>query len=495
MSKPTIEPCLKKKFSTDKFGIINFRLTENRKSKYVSLKETIKEKHWNPKTKEVRSSYSDNERLNKLIRDKKKEIESLYHKTETIEGVKQQHNKSFLKFLNSHLAHLLQRKQIGTYKSYKTSYNQLKSFVESRGKTDLLFSDLSPLFMTTFESWLLHQDVKNNSVKKYISSLKKAYKLSVKMNIHLPTNDPFILFENFRLAVIKNRLVKRDVDKILLTKFPEDEPLYQTRNLFLFQIFAQGLRVSDLLTLRFGNIQEGRIKFAQLKTKKTHDVLLSAILINILKDYIPGKCAKTYNEKYIIKMKEKKDDGTKEEMRMTYEELKQHYKNIADKFRAAFMKKDPKAVAIVESWKELFDNVQFKMSAKLLFEITSYAKENANKFIFPLLRNEDFKDVEFNANTTLTIAQYNQLSSRTAIYNKSLKELQKTCKIDVVLTSHISRHTYTNIMLESTNRDVYAISKSLGHQRLSATEHYISEFSIERVDETNTEMNKMFVHV
>ncbi len=41
MNKVTFTPCLRKKYSNDKDGIINIRVTENRKSKYFSLKINI----------------------------------------------------------------------------------------------------------------------------------------------------------------------------------------------------------------------------------------------------------------------------------------------------------------------------------------------------------------------------------------------------------------------------------------------------------------------
>ena len=37
--------------------------------------------------------------------------------------------------------------------------------------------------------------------------------------------------------------------------------------------------------------------------------------------------------------------------------------------------------------------------------------------------------------------------------------------------------------------DVYDISKSLGHSKLATTEHYLKEFSTDRVDESNLKVN------
>ena len=45
MNKTTYIPCFKKKYSTDDFGTIQIRITTNRKSKYETLGEKIKEKY------------------------------------------------------------------------------------------------------------------------------------------------------------------------------------------------------------------------------------------------------------------------------------------------------------------------------------------------------------------------------------------------------------------------------------------------------------------
>ena len=75
------------------------------------------------------------------------------------------------------------------------------------------------------------------------------------------------------------------------------------------------------------------------------------------------------------------------------------------------------------------------------------------------------------------------------------KKLQEKCEIDIVLTSHLARHSYTSLMIESTDKDIYTISKSLGHANLSTTQHYISEFLDERVFKENDKLNKTFKNI
>ena len=67
----TLTPCLKKKLKSDKYGIINIRITQNRKSIYVSLKEKIPVRFWNDNTHQLRTHKdldpAEKDRLTTLI--------------------------------------------------------------------------------------------------------------------------------------------------------------------------------------------------------------------------------------------------------------------------------------------------------------------------------------------------------------------------------------------------------------------------------------------
>ena len=192
---------------------------------------------------------------------------------------------------------------------------------------------------------------------------------------------------------------------------------------------------------------------------------------------------------------------------MSYSEIENHYNklqkdNISIYLKLINSKKEEDKIKVEElerlykSWLNVMDEIRDKISSILILQIAVYGKANPKKFIFPILDDKIFSDVLFNAQKhTLTKYQYNQLSSKTAYYNKQLKKLQALCNIDTVFTSHLARHSYTNLMIETTNKDIYTISKSLGHSTLSTTEHYVNDFLYERIYESNDAMNQTFLTV
>ena len=204
----------------------------------------------------------------------------------------------------------------------------------------------------------------------------------------------------------------------------------------------------------------------------------------ILKDYINADWETILDERYVF-------DFNKEKHKMTLAELKIFYKQYS---KESLQKYGPKVTPEIERLKFLFSNVSFKVTTKIMANIISYSKTRPNDFIFPILDNDKFRDVVFDDNVRLDKYQYGQIQSKEAMYNKDLKELQKVCGISTTITSHLQRHTYTNLLLEVTD-NLYTISKSLGHTKLSTTEHYLKDFVADKVDGPNIDLIGAFIHI
>ena len=163
----------------------------------------------------------------------------------------------------------------------------------------------------------------------------------------------------------------------------------------------------------------------------------------ILKDYIHSeKVATILNTKYA-----KLINGVK--YSMTLEEIKSKYLVVKSRVSPSDMLAGNDSFKELEQWNKYLNEVNDKIYTSLLILLQEYSKEHLTDFIFPIVNPMVFKDVAFNEHTTLSKLQYNHMQSKTTIYNRSLKLLQKLGKIDLTLTSHLPRHTYTNLMLEN----------------------------------------------
>jgi site-specific recombinase XerD len=503
MTKITYSPYLKKKYSTDNFGVIQVRRTENRKSTYYTLSESLKEIYWNKKKGEVRSNYKECERLTNLIKDKIDELKFTDNKEpeNLVEKIEKESNEkvSFIKFFENQLLYYQTRREIGSYKSHKTSYFHLMNFLKTLDKKDLLFSELTTFFIRDFETYLkCTKDLSTNTCIKYLKTTKNVFKKGIEFYVYTTNIDPFLRVNKKKTPVSKDPLTKVEIETIFNTKIDKNDPLYNVKNYFLFQIFSQGTRVSDLISLRWGNLVSGNLVFYQFKTKKPHLVSLNEIILLRLVDYLPNG-DKILNTKFNFSI-----DNV--DYNMTYQEIEKHYEliskenisnyiNISDIMKG-INKVDKNIEKLLQTWLDLKNEKKNLIKMKLEMEITEYSLKNPSKFIFPILDNKIFENVQFDSQKhTLSKYQYNQMSSKTTIYNKQLKKLQERCGLNKVLTTHLSRHSYTGLMIEHTGKDIYTISKNLGHSGLGSTEHYVSDFLDNRVISENDGMTKTFNNI
>ncbi len=81
------------------------------------------------------------------------------------------------------------------------------------------------------------------------------------------------------------------------------------------------------------------------------------------------------------------------------------------------------------------------------------------RFLFPFLNGE-------------LVVNEQVINSRITYVNKYLKEVAKYCGILKKLSTHVGRHTYTDLALQATNENIYLVQKSLGHSSVKTTELY-----------------------
>lgn len=106
-----------------------------------------------------------------------------------------------------------------------------------------------------------------------------------------------------------------------------------------------------------------------------------------------------------------------------------------------------------------------KQSVSILNKYNAFNRE-PGQYLFPFLQKGD----ELNHRYFL-----NRIATVTTILNRNLKVLAKIAKIKKKLSTHTARHTFAN-MAKSRFNNLYAISKALGHTKLSTTQEYIDDF-------------------
>ncbi|UZO81721.1 site-specific integrase [Aquimarina sp. ERC-38] len=283
-----------KKKADDTFPIV-LRITYDRKPKYIFL-AYIKEKDWNFKTLRVKNSHPQNQSINNLIINKLALAENLIlesrRKNEHID-IKQIIRKikldrvgqqTFYELTETHLKELKQLKKYASYRNYVRSFNSFKKFNKNE---DLYFEQITLALLKKLEIYLVAKNLGQDSLYNMFSFIRVMYNKAIRLNEVEQKHYPFGRGK-FTLKTPNAEKIGLNIEEIKdleELELPEDSSLNHTRNAFLFSFYLAGIRFSDVLTMRWDAIRDGRLYYAMRKNQKLDSLELPIKVIAILEKY------------------------------------------------------------------------------------------------------------------------------------------------------------------------------------------------------------------
>lgn len=269
----------------DPSGFIHLRTIENRKKSYKSLGlPKLKKRFWDDKRQQVKKHPSINsDEFNQVIERTRLEFLNDGGSVKTLK--ERTDNRSFLSYVKNLLNGARYKNSHGTRIKYLTVVIKLEKYLNHRNKKDLLFNELTVEFLDDFQSFMMESGMTQNSVNHYLKIIKSFVRQSCEDRSVMNTNNPFQNF-TFRKkeTQLKETLTNEEIDSLVNSR-RLDSRLNQVRLMFLFQFFTGGMRVSDLLTLRFKNLKNGKLSYRMMKTKHPIEFGLSEMLLDILSEY------------------------------------------------------------------------------------------------------------------------------------------------------------------------------------------------------------------
>lgn len=374
------------------------RITVNRKHTRLKLDHAIQPKHFNQnpnQNKYVRSSHPRHTIINRDIDDKIQEAKEVAKDLEkekkllTAESIKQRMNRadysSIIEFANSVIKTMEKNNQFGSVKKYKTLVSRLLEFSKSN---DLLFIEITLSFLEEFNAYLRSLGNSETTSSKYLETLRTIYRKASVTGLTDQLPNPFFNFKIRRGPVTRARLNEDEIKAIVELELPKDSLIWHVKNAFLFSFYNAGIRASDLITMQWKNVADGRLTYKMQKTQKVHSV------------------------------------------------------KLLDK---------PKRI------------------------LDYYDSDNPEHYIFPFFKNDiDYSDPLF---------LHNQISAKTALLNKYLKQIAEKAGIHKNISTHTARHSFADIARKKTD-NLYNLSKTLGHSSLKITEVYLASFDEDAIDDT-----------
>ena len=499
---------------TDKDGFLKVRITENRKTKISSLGIKISGKNWLEAKQRVSQKESNHEKINEKIDEVLKNLSAHDNDFQVLATT----NKTILEFYNDVINTTINE---GTKLKYTNIKNKFQKYLKTIGFDDLKFNQLTNQRVKEFHLYITQNgnaiDTANYNLKSFKSLINKAKRAKIVTYIIDPFENITYKFSTKKVKALSSDEIKKiintnfvDTRNFKYNKRENDLTLNEIATIFLFQFFTQGLRCSDIQLLRWSSfsINNGvvQLDYTMFKTKKGMTLNLTPMalkmlnyplfrLIPTLKDQIetielrkPDHLEEIVKYKALIQPNNKQDISTVIQLAAIADK---NFKQTARKY-ANTKANEISYKGIITMNEELLKRIEVEVYAAYIAAINSLIiRDIKNDFVFFFLQKTDFSNFKTNNFDNLSPLQYKRVTGTRAYYNTLLKDVQKQCNIILPLSSHIARHSYTQLLVEN-YADITDISQSLGHRNLSTTQTYISKLPSNNITSINIMLSEQF---
>ena len=287
---------------------VMLRITRNRQTRRVKTELEVKKSDWNQKAKgykHFRDSFDNAKVYNDMLLDILQTYKDTYKELKE-EGAASSENiiqrvksgeisDSFLQYAKDRTKELEDMGAIRNWKRYTGFCNKFESFLNEHNKTDITFAEITPSFLSKFDLFLhglknercKEQNLHQNTIEAIFNIMKailnRAIQIDGKFKIE---QNPFLKFKYTGVKTTKEKLNEKELDAIESIELPEGTLIWHCRNYFMFSFYCAGIRVGDLIQLRWCNItDEGRLFYQMGKNHKERNFALVPEAIQILRYY------------------------------------------------------------------------------------------------------------------------------------------------------------------------------------------------------------------
>lgn len=298
----TVKIVLRQKANKDGTLPLCLRITKDRKSSFIHLGYSLKEGDWDAVAQRAKKSYPNHIRLNNFLIKKLSEatnstLELETNKSEVSATVVKSKIKpsAGAKFFAQAEAYLARLQKAGKYNQYTADKPRVKHFKEFIGH-EIGFQDITQTLLLRFKEYVVSNlELSERSAINHLVMVRSVFSQAIKDNIVDLKHYPFgkgkvkIKFPDS----IKIGLTPEEVKSLEEVKL-EDHVQNHARNLWLFSFYFAGMRVSDVMRMRWSDLQDNRLHYAMGKNNKGGSLKIPEKAIKIFKQY--------------KHMKQKKDD-------------------------------------------------------------------------------------------------------------------------------------------------------------------------------------------
>ncbi|WP_286761349.1 tyrosine-type recombinase/integrase [Salegentibacter sp. UBA1130] len=322
------------------------RISENYKTNYHWLGHYILEKDWDKKFGKVKKSHPNHKKLNHFLMKKMTEAQDLYFHSEddltprqiknklkgpggsqsffavAAERVKLKYDKGTFSVAKSELSILYnleeflnlktnqkketviksikERRRIRVSKTRKGEYSFEDAITYFKRNTRLEFREINESFLNKFKAFCsTYLGQRTRTITNQLIFIRTLFNVAIKDGIVSQKYYPFAgEKEKIRIGSgNKIGLTTEEVIKIENLAAESHSSIWHTRNIWLVSFYFAGIRISDVVALKWTDIKDGRLYYVMNKNEKPLSFKVPEKAITIFNLYLMDK---TENNGYIF---------------------------------------------------------------------------------------------------------------------------------------------------------------------------------------------------
>ena len=289
----------KKKNSEGKYPIA-IRITKDRKSSFIFIGQYIPLDQWDIKNKVVKKSHPSSKRLNNLIQKKLYEANNKYLELEnqenavTAKAIKKQvkretNNVTFSQLSDIFLSH---KEKAGKYNAYLADKSRIKHFKDFLKNGDIAFSEINELLLKRYISYL-KVILKNGerSITNNLITIRTLFNLAIRDGI---VDRKYYPFGKGKVEVkipqsVRIGLTTEEVKKMEELHVETGSQINHARNVWLISFYFAGMRVSDVLNMKWSDLKDERLYYTMGKNQKVGSLKIPEKALIIIEQYKKDK--------------------------------------------------------------------------------------------------------------------------------------------------------------------------------------------------------------
>jgi site-specific recombinase XerD len=411
-----------------------------------------------------------------LINNKLDDIEKGFINTPI--SFSQDEDKDFFEYALDRIA---QQENVDTRKKYKTILKDFQAFLlkQTKKKTFPIGEFRNPIWIDNYKLYLKTKAKgyngkrkKNYVIRNYVMVLHSFISFWNKYHgIRSPIPTQYFLNGTQNSGHVGHRALSRDELLVLENHEPESVSQAIAKNLFLFQLYGGGMRVSDAFLMRFSSFRNQGVYYTMKKNKHQNYINFDFLIARTLRYFYPEEFEQAKKKAVLGKI-----GLSALEIKKLFSKLKvdnptnllvDDIDGVINALEKNYNRKQEELLSVLKS-------IKIKMEDLLAVQYHHILSQYGERFVFPYLLDEDFKNITSTEPHKINEHQSYLLQKARAKHNSNLKRIRKELNIGE-LSGHVPRHTLSSMMLNE-GSSVEEISLVLGHSNFSTTQEYLKKF-------------------